>query len=236
MAAQSEQAPPHGQGGGFQATFMHGGQQHTVHSLLSAADAALAHDVLAVKAALDAAQQPPAGAACSGGDPLHERFAALSLSVRAAATALGLPACARGELVALSFGGLVARLQACADQQGGAACTLLQAAACLGDTLPAQLLLSLEPGLATATDAPHTPLAEAEWALVPAPCPGLGAALLAVLQRSAAQAARLVAHMPAGDVRRLRTAALCLARAQRAHDAPLPQPLVWRVLSLCLAP
>ena len=84
--------------------------------------------------------------------------------------------------------------------------------------------------------AAHTPLAEAEWALVPAPCPGLGAALLAVLQRSAAQAARLVAHMPAGDVRRLRTAALCLARAQRAHDAPLPQPLVWRVLSLCLAP
>ena len=31
----------------MQATFMHGGQQHTVHSLLSAADAALAHDVLA---------------------------------------------------------------------------------------------------------------------------------------------------------------------------------------------
>ena len=84
--------------------------------------------------------------------------------------------------------------------------------------------------------AARVPLAEAEWALVPDPCPGLGAALPAVLQLSTVQAACLVAHLLAEDVQHLRCAALCLARAQCAHDAPLPQPLVWRVLSLCLPP
>ena len=63
--------------------------------------------------------------------------------------------------------------------------------------------------------AAHTPLSDAEWAQVPTPCPGLGAALPIVLARSAAQAAHLVTHLPAEGARCLRTAALCLARAQR---------------------
>lgn len=48
---------------------------------------------------------------------MREPFAALSLTFRAAATALGLPPGARGELAELSFGELVARLQACVAEQ-----------------------------------------------------------------------------------------------------------------------
>ena len=81
----------------------------------------------------------------------------------------------------------------------------------------------------------HAPLSDAEWAFVPRPCPGLGAVLPAVLEGSTAQAARLVAHLPAEDAQRLRSAALCLAGAQRRRHVSLPQ-LVWHVLSLCLTP
>lgn len=59
------------------------------------------------------------------------------------------------------------------------------------------------------------PLSSAEWQRVPAPCPGLGVALPAVLQRSADEAAQLVRHMPPADRERLRTAAPCVARAQQ---------------------
>jgi len=54
-----------------------------------------------------------------------------------------------------------------------------------------------------------------QWGQVPSSCPGLGAALPAVLERSAQEAAHLVRHLPPADRQRLSTAALCLARAQR---------------------
>lgn len=83
--------------------------------------------------------------------------------------------------------------------------------------------------------AARQPLAAAEWALVPAPCPGLAAALPAVQQRSEAEAALLVARLPAADKQRLRTAALCLAHAERhGRLPPLPTPLVARLLALSL--
>ena len=76
------------------------------------------------------------------------------------------------------------------------------------------------------------PLSPAEWARVPTQCPGLGAALLAVLARSEAEAALLVARLPTADAERLRTAALCLRRAERAHGLALPPPVLHQLLAV----
>ena len=105
---------------------------------------------------------------------------------------------------------------------------------------PRQLLRSLRRSL------PHTrplcvdvvaghPLTAADWQLVPSPWAGLATALPAVLERSPAEAALLVAHLPTAERRRLRTAALALHRTQAVAGAALPQPLVWRILTLALS-
>ena len=78
----------------------------------------------------------------------------------------------------------------------------------------------------------HWPLTAAQWALIPASCPGLGKALPAALQRSEAEAALLVARLPAADSARLRTFALALQRAQRCLRVHLPANVVGRILSL----
>ena len=75
-------------------------------------------------------------------------------------------------------------------------------------------------------------LTQAEWQLLPSPCPGLADVLPAIYCRSAAEAALLVAHLPPTDQHRLRTAALCLARIQNQLHMHLPGPLVGRILSL----
>lgn len=75
------------------------------------------------------------------------------------------------------------------------------------------------------------PLAPAEWARVPTPCPGLGVALPAVLGRSEAEAALLVCHLPAGDRECLRTAALCMKRVERRRRLNLPGEVVRSVLA-----
>ena len=80
------------------------------------------------------------------------------------------------------------------------------------------------------------PLSEAEWALVPVPCQGLGSALPTALAQSSAQASRLVQHLPDANAERLRTFALCLARAQRRAHVSLPTPVVWRLLAHFDAP
>ena len=79
------------------------------------------------------------------------------------------------------------------------------------------------------------PLASADWQLIPAPCPGLGAALPTVLQRSPAEAALLVARLPDAECRRLCACALALHRAQARLGTALPQPLAWRILAACVA-
>ena len=79
------------------------------------------------------------------------------------------------------------------------------------------------------------PLAPAEWQRVPTPCPGLGAALPAVLARSEAEAALLVEHLPAADLERLRTAALCLRRAERVSGLELPAELLRPLLLAAVA-
>ena len=80
------------------------------------------------------------------------------------------------------------------------------------------------------------PLTAEQWARAPSPCAGLGAALPAVLQRSEAEAAQLVRHLPAADQQHLRALALCLgAAARRGLLPPLPTPIVHRLLAECAA-
>lgn len=79
------------------------------------------------------------------------------------------------------------------------------------------------------------PLSSAQWELIPTPCLGLGRALPAVLARSDAEAALLVARLPDSDRARLRTFALCLHRCQRRVRVQLPPVLLHRILSLFAA-
>lgn len=80
--------------------------------------------------------------------------------------------------------------------------------------------------------ASRLPFKAAEWALVPSPCPGIGAALPAVLHRSEAEAALLVARLPAAERRRMRTLALCIgAGARRGLLPPLPSVIAQRLLA-----
>lgn len=74
------------------------------------------------------------------------------------------------------------------------------------------------------------PLEPAQWQRVPPNCPGLGAALPAVLDRSAEEAALLVHHPPPAHRERLRTAARCLARVQRPSGVALPADVVRPLL------
>ena len=81
-----------------------------------------------------------------------------------------------------------------------------------------------------------TALSPEQWQRMPAPCPALGAALPAVLARSAAEAALLVARLPDEARQRLRTGALCLGRVQRERRIELPAALVGQVLALVAGP
>ncbi len=75
------------------------------------------------------------------------------------------------------------------------------------------------------------PLTADQWQQVPSPCPRLARALPTVLARSEAEAAALVAHLPAPDRCRLRTAALALHRQQRCLGVSLPADLTRRILA-----
>lgn len=83
--------------------------------------------------------------------------------------------------------------------------------------------------------AARQPLTAEQWSRLPMPCTGLGAALAAVLQRSADEAGRLVRHLPAEDAARLRTAALCLEQVQRRRRVALPPEVTRRLLAQALA-
>lgn len=84
--------------------------------------------------------------------------------------------------------------------------------------------------------AARMPLTPAQWRSIPPGCPGLAAALPAVLARSASEARCLVACLPADDRAALRAGALALARAQRSAGVELPPALVTRLLLEALAP
>ena len=82
--------------------------------------------------------------------------------------------------------------------------------------------------------AARQPLTPADWQQLPAPCPGLGAALPAVLARSEAEAAQLVARLPPADKQRLRTAALCIGRVERSGGLHLPGDVLRPLLLAAL--
>ena len=90
-----------------------------------------------------------------------------------------------------------------------------------------EVALPLLPDLAA-----RWPLTPAQWQQVPSPCPGLGRALPAALARSEAEAALLVARLPAANKAHLRAIALALHRRQRCLPVSLPTELVRRLLCL----
>lgn len=100
----------------------------------------------------------------------------------------------------------------------------------LGETVLDGWIWGLYPALAA-----RQRLTAAEWARLPEPCPGIGAALPAVLQRSPAEAALLCRHLPRSVRQRLRCAAQCLARAHAQAGVQLPAPIVGHVLALSAA-
>eukprot|EP00887_Chlorella_sp_A99_P001729 scaffold8.g1729.t1 len=73
-------------------------------------------------------------------------------------------------------------------------------------------------------------LLPADWGALLTPCAGLAHALPAVLGRSPAEAAQLVAHLPAEERSCLRTLALSLARVQRRLRLEMPEGIVRRIL------
>ena len=101
---------------------------------------------------------------------------------------------------------------------------------------PAQLLRALswagDPGLPLWAElAARFSLSPGQWEVVPLPCPALGAALPAVLSRSASEARRVVSHLLPADAARLRTALLSLHRAQQLAGMELPRPLLPSLLT-----
>lgn len=74
-----------------------------------------------------------------------------------------------------------------------------------------------------------------EWRLFPSRCAALAAALPAVLERSEAEAALLVALLPWPVRERLHVAALALHRAQRQAGVELPAALAGHIMALTLA-
>jgi hypothetical protein len=80
----------------------------------------------------------------------------------------------------------------------------------------------------------HWPLTASQWQAIPSPCPGLACVLPTVLARSEAEAAALVAHLPAVSKACLRTAALGLHRIQHLLQLQLPREVLGHILSLCV--
>eukprot|EP00887_Chlorella_sp_A99_P001679 scaffold8.g1679.t1 len=96
---------------------------------------------------------------------------------------------------------------------------------------PFTLMPAHEVFLQLADLAARRALSPADWAALPTPCPGLARALPAILARSPAEAAQLVAHLPAAARGRLHALLLSLARVQRQLRLELPEAVVRRILA-----
>ena len=196
-----------------------------------------------VRLLLAAAPQTAAVRGAGGLTPLHCAAGAGSMAaVRALLAAAPAAALIRDESGCLPLEAAVLSLGSAIQHAGGSdfARRCREAALCLIEATPPADCLAI------ATDPPFRhvclplfphivachALTEAEWQLLPSPCPGLAAALPVAFERSPAEAALLVAHLPPADQHRLRTAALCLNHRQHELRIYLPGPLVGRILSL----
>lgn len=128
-----------------------------------------------------------------------------------------------------------AAVAAVGDGRSGSVQQLLEAGACPAIALEALSVAGKAALPAVACLVAHIPLSVREWKMVPADCPGLGAALPAVMARCEWEAACLVQKLPAATRGFLWVAALSLARAQRHLDVALPSHIVSTVLALCAA-
>ena len=79
-------------------------------------------------------------------------------------------------------------------------------------------------------------LTAAQWAELPTGLPGLLAALPAVLARSEAEAACLMAHLPEPMRARIQAAMLALARVQHRAHVSVPVAALQHIVSLAAAP
>lgn len=82
----------------------------------------------------------------------------------------------------------------------------------------------------------HRALTAAQWAALPAELPGLLGALPAVLARSEAEAARLMAHLPEPMRAHIQAAMLALARVQHRSHVSVPIVALQHIVSLAVAP
>lgn len=184
-------------------------------------------------AALLAAGANPMPPCVSGGAPVHVAAA------QGHAAALRLLLAARPDAAWRESGlGETPVDVAVRGRRSGAAQCLLT----LGEQQPAGRVLALlgrhagvwrQPLYASL--AARQALTAAEWAHVPMPCAGIGAALPAVLNRSEAEAALLVCHLHPAERDRLQAAALCLVRAQRVRGLQLPGCVLGQLLALSAA-
>ena len=106
---------------------------------------------------------------------------------------------------------------------------VLAGLACAASLIPMQL--ARHGNTSVWTDCPTLALVRAQ---VPFHCPGLGRALPAALAHSPCQTRQLMRRLPRSDLIRLRLGALCLTRAQRSLEAPLPAPILQQTLCLAL--
>lgn len=79
-------------------------------------------------------------------------------------------------------------------------------------------------------------LTPGEWRRVPTPCPGLAAALPAVLERSEAEAGQLVRRLPRNERQHMQATLLWLAAMQRRHGTALPPELHRRIALAAFPP
>ena len=202
-------------------------------------------DAAAVTAAVEALVAAGAdvrSASIAGQEPLH--FAVNNSNAQAAAAAArALLQAGKADALAKNSVGWRPLRDALRYETSEAAEVLLAAMptdAALEDLCAAPTAMACR--LLNAFVASRLPLTSAQWALIPAPFPGLGRALPAALAISVGQAHQVVRRLPAADAQRLRTFARCLACLQRRMPASrlkrhplwpehLPPGVVQRILS-----
>jgi ankyrin repeat protein len=211
-----------------------------------------------VRLLLSAAPTMAAAADSSGDTPLHYAAASgcqglLAALLEAAPSAAAVPNqagqlpidCSLAEASdryergcsCSSDGQLAAVAETCCTEQRQLGALLSCAAALLPCTPTAHLLKSLAAAGPVASPlyaqlAAARQLSVTQWEQVPASCPGLGAALPAVVARSTEEAACLVHRLPAEERDLLHTTLKSLAGSQAQLGVDPPREVAWQALDV----